>query len=93
MIKGTTKTGFKFEIDEKTMDNMELVDAIAELEDNDNDPMNFSRLVKRLLGNDGRRRLYDHVREEDGRVPMNKIGDEIADILMKMSEDEEGKNS
>ena len=28
MIKGKTKTGFEFEIEEKKLDNMELIDAI-----------------------------------------------------------------
>ena len=30
MIKGKTKSGFEYAIEEKTLDNMELIDAIAE---------------------------------------------------------------
>ena len=29
MIKGKTKTGFAFELEEAVLDNMELVDALA----------------------------------------------------------------
>ena len=38
MIEGITSSGFKFHIQEEVLDNMELVDAIAELETN---PISF----------------------------------------------------
>lgn len=35
MIKGETKTGFAFELEEAVLDNMELVDALAEMQEDD----------------------------------------------------------
>ncbi|MDO4393105.1 MAG: hypothetical protein Q4C80_01660 [Bacillota bacterium] len=35
MIKGTTKTGFEFEIDENVFDDWELVEAFREIERGD----------------------------------------------------------
>ncbi len=44
-----------------------------------------------LLGKEQRKRLYDHIREEDGKVPPQKMGEEIADIIRGYGE--QGKNS
>ncbi len=78
MYKGETKTGFKFEVPKEALDNMELVDAIAELEEN---PLMVSKVTKLLLGTDQRKKLYDHVRAEDGRVPSEDLSQEIAEIF------------
>ena len=37
MIKGETKTGFAFELEEAVLDNMELVDALAEMQERTED--------------------------------------------------------
>ena len=42
------KNGMKLEMDENTMDNMELVDTLAEAADDD--PLAVSRMVKLVLG-------------------------------------------
>ncbi len=77
MIEGKTSTGFEFSIDEKLLDNMELVDAIAEVDEN---PLAISNIITLLL--DGQKKaLYDHVRTEDGRVPVVAMTNEIMDIL------------
>ena len=47
MVKGTTSAGFEFELDEKVLDNMELVDAVAESEEN---PTAVSQVCLLLLG-------------------------------------------
>lgn len=41
MIQGKTSAGFDFALDEKVLDNMELLDAIAESEEN---PLALSRV-------------------------------------------------
>lgn len=76
-IKGTTSTGFDFEISEERLSNYELVEAIAEVDTN---PLVLPRLIKLMLG-DQAERLKDHVRTSDGIVPLDKMGDEIKDIF------------
>lgn len=90
MIQGKTKTGFSYEIAEDTMNNMELVDAMAELDEGGH-PFALSRVCLLLLGKEQRKRLYDHIREKDGKVPPQKMGEEIADIIRGYGE--QGKNS
>lgn len=84
MLKGKTKTGFVFEIDEKRLDNMELLDAIAEME-NDN-IIALSNVSQLLLGKEQRKALYDHIRDEDGTVPSKFFSDELVNIFESVKE-------
>lgn len=79
MVKCKTSTGFVIELDKNVMNNMELVDALAEAE-NDN-PVALSKACLLLLGKDKRQKLYDHLRQEDGRVPVDAVGAALTDIF------------
>lgn len=76
-FKGTTKTGFPFDISMERMENYEVVETIAEIDEN---PLVLPRLLKLLLG-DQVAALKDHVRGEDGMVPTQKLMDEVRDIF------------
>ncbi len=76
-FKGTTKTGFSFDISMERMENYEVVETIAEIDEN---PLVLPRLLKLLLG-DQVAALKDHVRGEDGIVPTQKLMDEVRDIF------------
>lgn len=78
-----TQTGFECEIDPIVMDDMEVLDLVVRIEKGD--PLAYSDFTNKILG-DNKARLYDHVREQDGRVPMAKIGEEVADILDQIGE-------
>lgn len=89
MLNGKTKTGFKFQIEESLLDNMELVDAIAEIED-DPDPIVVSKMIKLLFTPEEKAKLYDHIRDKStGRVPLQKLGDEITNIFYELSKDKD----
>lgn len=79
---------FEVTIAETTLDNMELLDAIAEV-DGDN-PMAVSSLCMLLFGKEQRKKLYDHLRTEDGRVPVAAVMKAISDTLKAF--DQTGKN-
>ena len=76
-FKGTTKTGFPFDISMERMEYYEVVETIAEIDEN---PLVLPRLLKLLLG-DQVAALKDHVRGEDGMVPTQKLMDEVRDIF------------
>lgn len=78
MKKMTTSTGFTFKTDADALDNIELLDAIGELEKN---PLAITRVVTLLLGEEQKNALYDHVRNEKGRVPAEALSKEIAEIF------------
>lgn len=88
MVKCKTSTGFVIELDKNVMNNMELVDALAEAE-NDN-PVALSKACLLLLGKDKRQKLYDHLRQEDGRVPVDAVGAALTDIFKAFGD--AGKN-
>lgn len=76
-----TSSGFEIEIDQKRFDNAELLDALSDL--NAGDALAVSRVLSFILGKDDKKRLYDHLREEDGRVPVEKLSAEIEDIFQQ----------
>ena len=88
MKKGKTTSGFKYEIDEKVLDDMELIDAMAA--SYGEDPTQISTVVVKIFGADQRKRLYDHVRTDDGRVPITEVANIITEIIESLGDD--GKN-
>ena len=88
MKKGKLENGFEYEVNEDVLDDMELLDAMAEAEE---DPLKISVISKKVLGTGQRKRLYDHLRRQDGTVPVEDASQAIVDILMDLGED--GKNS
>lgn len=78
MVKGKTSTGFPFVISDSAINNMELLDALGGLESN---PLYMGKVLSLLLGEEQKKKLYDHVRAKDGTVPQDKIGDEIMEIF------------
>ena len=77
-MKGKTSMGFEFDIEDERLDDMELVDIMAEIDEN---PLLMPKLCKMLLGEEQKKRLYDHLRSEDGRVPIEATTNAIQEIF------------
>ena len=88
MIKGKTSSGFEFEISEDVANDYELVENLGELEDN---PLILGKIVNQILGKEQTARLKDHVRNEKGIVPTDRMTQEIIEIFQNSGE--ETKNS
>lgn len=88
MIKGKTESGFEFTISEDIKNDYELVENLGELEDN---PLILGRIVNQILGKEQAKRLKDHIRNEKGMVPTDKMTEEVRDIFATSGE--ETKNS
>ena len=88
MITAKTESGFSIELEESSLDNMEVLDALSDLDEGN--PLAMSRLVVKLLGKDGKKRLYDHLRTEDGRVPASAVESAIMELFQSINT---GKNS
>ena len=89
MVKCVTKSGFICELDENLLNNMELIDVLAD----DTMDMGFraSKAVKLILGAENRKQLYDHLRAPDGRVPVEAVNAALEDIFESFGQS--GKNS
>ena len=77
-MKGTTSTGFTFELPDDVMNDMELFEDLRAMDRGD--PTAMVPVVQRLMG-DQKQALYDHVRTESGRVPIDKVTEEILEIF------------
>ena len=73
-----TTTGFEADIDDSCIDDMELFDAVIELQSGDATAI---PTVVQKLGGVHKKALYDHCRLPDGRVPIQAICEEIAEIF------------
>lgn len=82
MLTGTTSTGFAWQIEEDALDDMELLDALAEIDRGKLDAVSAACL--HLLGKDQRARLYEHRRDERGRVRISDVSAELGEILAGM---------
>ena len=87
-MKGKTTSGFEFEISEDIKNDYELVENLGELEDN---PLILGKVVNQILGKEQTARLKDHVRNEKGIVPTDRMTQEIIEIFQNSGE--ETKNS
>lgn len=82
-IKGTTRTGFEFEIDDRIKNDWRLVTniALAESEDMMQRVKGTSALVALLLG-ENEKQLTEHIlKNNDGYVPMDAVFNELIDMI------------
>ena len=82
----TTKSGFSTELDESRLNDMELFDALTALDGGDMSVL--PTVVGKIMG-ESKKALYDHVRAENGIVPIDRVTAEIRDIVLALG----GKNS
>lgn len=91
MKSGKTKSGFAFTFDERNIDDMRWVEKCAKLESN---PMLISEVVTQMLGEEQKERLYKHLENEDGKVPVERFNQEFEEIMTLAGEtDDDVKNS
>lgn len=86
MIKGTTESGFQFELEEDVLDDYELWEDLIDVEEGRS--TRIASVANRMLGQDQKKAMLDHLREDGGRVPIRKVFGEIGDIIRKVREQE-----
>jgi hypothetical protein len=92
MIEGKTSTGFVYKIDDDVLDDMELLDALIDMDNGDMSSYRYA--IKALLGEEQRKALYEHVRDKKtGRVSAKKVFEAFAEVLNSAKENQKIKNS
>lgn len=76
-----TASGFEFNIDPERFNDMRIIDAYAALSKDESDINALLTLSNLILGEDGKKRLYEHIAEPDGRVPADAFGRELGEIM------------
>ena len=83
MIKGKTRSGFEFEVAEDIANDMELFEALCDWDAGDAKAV---VPVCRIVLGQQKKALYDHLRTGDGRVPVDKVSDEILEIFKALKD-------
>lgn len=83
MIKGTTKSGFQYEISKNRIENYELIEVLSEV---DSDPLSLPKVVNLLLEKEQANKLKNHLRDEEGLVSTERLTEEIMDIFQGQAE-------
>ena len=87
----TTTSGFTIELDEENFDDMEFVELLAIAEENDREVTILPKAIEMTLGKEGKKALYDHVRDDKGRARATKAVEEFKEIMSLAGDG--GKNS
>ena len=83
MITGTTSSGFAFEIEEDALDDWELLDELAAVDEGDY--KHITKVPKMLLGAEQTKALKEHLRGVDGRVSAQDMVTAINDIFEEVN--------
>lgn len=83
VITGKTKTGFEYNIDKKMLNDYELLEEIDNI---GKSPLIIIKLLKRLLKEEQLEKLKEHIRNEEGIVPIDKMEKELIDIFNGINE-------
>lgn len=79
MIKGTTESGLDFEVDENKVNDMRVIDAMVEAEGGSLSAV--SRLITLVFTPEMKAKIYEHVKTEDGRSPIQDVLQVVFEIL------------
>lgn len=82
-MKGKTKSGFKYNVNENIRTDWRFVKALADADSEDASKQlsGATRMVNLLLGDEGEAKLEAHVAQDDGVVPIERIMDEVREII------------
>lgn len=94
MIKGQTQSGFDYAINEKALGDWRFLKAMADLDSGDDSRVlgALPVILSLIMGKD-EQRFLEHITDEDGYQPTEKIMDELKQIFDAVRESKEGKNS
>lgn len=85
-MKITTKTGFKFELDERIIDDWRVIKAMGRADNTENPTEMFAgtiELVGLIFGKD-ENRLVEHIQKKnDGYAPVEALKDELLSVFEK----------
>lgn len=84
MITGKTESGFEFKLAEGIEDDWEFLKLIRKVND---DASFVIDVAQKLLGDEQLEKLEEHCKDENGKVAVSKINDEITSMLEKAGEE------
>lgn len=97
MKTGTTSTGFRYQFEERDLDDMRFLDVLVVVADENSSLLDKAvgakKMLSMMLGDEQLAALYAHIGERfDGRVPPAELENALEEIMNGAGEDAE-KNS
>lgn len=90
MITAKTSSGFEIELDENIFrKDTELTEAIVFLDTDESGKCLFTA-INHLLGSEGKKRLYEHLRTPEGTVVLDDLAKAFGELVSCIKD---GKNS
>lgn len=86
-MQGTTESGFDWSITEERLDDYELLEVLHRIDTGEYGLV--PEMVDKLLGEEQRDSLKEHLRTKDGRVSTTGMVSEVMEIFQSTSQ---GKN-
>ena len=78
-MKANTADGFEVEIIEEHLDDWEFLELLDAVDNGEHGKI--VRVAKFLLGDDEVKRLKQHIKETDGKVPATKMVQALTEIM------------
>lgn len=79
MLVGTTKSGFDYNVSPGRLNNYEFLESLSKLEQN---PLEYPRVLELLLGEEQKKALMEHLRDEEGMVPIQAVQETFEEIIL-----------
>lgn len=79
-----TSAGFEWDMDPAVMDDILVIEDLAALDQGD--LLKVPEVLRRLLGEPGKRALYEHLKTEEGRVSISAVSAALAEIITAMGD-------
>lgn len=79
MLKGTTESGFVYEVDEAKLKNMRVLKLLQKMQTDNGSA--FLEAITAILGEEQEERLYTHLEEKEGTANVENTAREFAEIL------------
>lgn len=79
-----TSAGFEWDMDPAVMDDILVIEDLAALDQGD--LLKVPEVLRRLLGEPGKRALYEHLKTEEDRVPISAVSAALAEIITAMGD-------
>lgn len=85
-IKGTTSSGFQYELTEESLDNYELLEILSEIDNGDQSKLPI--MIEMFLGMEQKEALKEHIRSKsnNGKVSSTMIFEEVSEIFEQTKE-------
>lgn len=87
MITGKTESGFEYKLEDDATDDYELLEILIDIDKGNY--IGITDMVERLLGNEQKEKLKEHLRKENGKISTKQMLKEIMEIFKGSKE---GKN-